>query len=599
MRKPASSLTGPDATGVYIMKDRDGKVLYVGKALSLKSRISQYLRLQDTRAMVPRLLSELESIEFILTTNEKEALLLERQLVRKLKPGYNILLRDDKNFLLVRVDFTTDFPRFEFVRRRKRDGASYFGPYPSAAVLREYVRLVSRAFTLRTCNDRKLNQRVRPCVMHQMAWCTAPCVYPENNEDYKERMKRALELLTTRKSEATRLVERFMYQASEDLRFEDAARYRDLLEQLQSIWGKQTVAISTELDADVFAIHHGPLGGAVFVLHVRDSAVVGTSSFFNEGFFTPETFDLESFVYQFYEDRVTPAVVLGEFARGPAKAVEELLQEECGRRVEFLHPRRGQKRSLVGIARTNAAQVYDEKSRVAEGRRELLAELAGLLGLDGPPRVVECVDISSFQGSDAVGSISVARNAVLAKGEYRSFHIRGRTTNDSEMMREVVARRLKMLGDSTEPRLILVDGGRAHLSAAVALVPDDAQHIHMAAIAKARPEQGLAEERVFRPGSREPLALVPDSRVLLFIASLRDEAHRFGVTFHRKKRTRRVISSPLLEIPGIGKKRRMVLIRHFGSLKAICNATVSELGRAKGISRKMAQQIFDHMQEAQ
>jgi excinuclease ABC subunit C len=590
-------MTGPEATGVYVMKDRDGKVLYVGKALNLKSRTNQYFRLQDSRAMVPRLLSELDSIEYILTTNEKEALLLERQLVRKLKPGYNILLRDDKNFLLVRVDFAVDFPRFEFVRRRKRDGASYFGPYPSAAVLREYVRLVSRAFTLRTCNDRKLHQRVRPCVMHQMGWCTAPCVYPEKNGDYKDRLRRALELLTNRRTAAARLVERFMYQASEDLRFEDAARYRDLLEQLQSIWAKQTVAISSALDADVFAIHHGPLGGAVFVLHVRDSAVVGTNSFFNEGFFTPETFDLESFVYQFYEDRVTPPVVLGDFAPGAGKVVEELLGEECGRKVKLIHPRRGQKRSLVGIALTNAAQVYDERSRVADGRRELLEELADLLGLDQPPLVVECVDISSFQGSDAVGSISVARNAVLAKSEYRSFHIRGPATNDFEMIREVVQRRLKMVRDVREPRLILVDGGRAHLAAAVALLPDGAGHIHMAAIAKARPEQGLPEERVFAPGSREPLALTPDSRILLFIASLRDEAHRFGVAFHRKKRSRRVISSPLLDVPGIGRKRRMVLIRHFGSLKGISSATVSELGRAKGISRQMAQRIFDHLQE--
>jgi len=578
------------------MKDKGGKVLYVGKALNLRSRVNQYLRLQDSRQMVPRLVSELESIEFILTTSEKEALLLERQLVRKLKPGYNILLRDDKNFLLVRVNFGVDFPRFEFVRRRKRDGASYYGPYPSAAVLREYVRLISRAFTLRTCNDRKLHQRVRPCVMHQMGWCTAPCAYPEKNDDYEQRMRKALELLTTRKSEAARLVERFMYQASEDLRFEDAARYRDLLDQLQSIWGKQTVAVSTPLDGDAFAVHHGPLGGAVFVLHIRDSAVVGTNSFFNEGFFSPETFDLESFVYQFYEERLTPPLVLGEFSPGPARAVAELLQEENDRKVALVRPRRGQKLSLVGIAKTNAGQVYEDKSKVASGRRELLAELGGMLHMEVPPEVVECVDISSFQGSDAVGSISLARNAVLAKSEYRCFHIRGRTNNDLEMIKEVVQRRLRMLADSTEPRLLLIDGGRTHLAVAQSLLQETPGHIHLAAIAKARPEQGLPDERVYIPGSDEPLPLAQDSRILLFIASLRDEAHRFGVAFHRKKRSQRVISSPLLDIPGIGKKRRMMLIRHFGSLKAIRTATVSELRRVKGFSAKMAQQVFDHMQ---
>ncbi len=585
----------PDKTGVYIMRGDHDRVLYVGKALKLRSRINQYLRLQDSRAMIPRLVREIRDIEYILTDNEKEALLLERQLIKKLKPKFNVLLRDDKNFLQVRIDSKAAFPRFELVRRRLQDGGKYYGPFPSASVLREYVRLLSRAYRLRTCSDRKLKQRVRPCVMHQLGWCSAPCVYPEKNEDYRARILQAAELLGKRQKDAVKLVEEMMSQAAADERFEEAARYRDLLFALQSIWSRQHVNVSMPLDADIFAVFHGPLGGAVYVLHVRDSAVLGYDADFNEGFISPETCDLESLVFQYYERRPPPGLILGEFSTAGISAAEQLLAEEHGKRVKLAHPQRGQKKALLEIARTNAGQVYEQKSKATESRYELLDTLVSVLNLPEPVEVVECIDISSFQGTDAVGAVSVARDGALAKAEYRSFHIRGRAESDFEMMEEVVRRRVKQLSGTTEPRLILVDGGRAHLARILPLIPDTESNLFPASIAKARPKQGLPQDRIYLPHNRAAVPIPPDSRLMLFFQSLRDEAHRFGIEFHRKKRQKRVMNSPLLEIPGIGKHRRLELVRYFGSFKAVQEATVGQLTQVKGISTAMAKTIHDYL----
>lgn len=587
----------PDKTGVYVMRGDHDRVLYVGKALKLRSRINQYLRLQDSRAMIPRLVREIRDVEYILTESEKEALLLERQLIKKLKPKFNVLLRDDKNFLQVRIDAKAPYPRFELVRRRLQDGGRYYGPFPSASVLREYVRLLSRAYRLRTCSDVKLKQRVRPCVMYQMGRCSAPCVFPEDNLDYRARVQKAGELLGKRQKDAVKLVEEMMAQAASDERYEDAARYRDLLFALQSIWSRQHVNVSMPLDADIFAIHHGPLGGAVYVLHVRDSAVLGYDADFNEGFISPDTCDLESIVFQYYDKRPPPGLILGEFLGDSVTTAAILLTEEHGRQVKLAHPQRGQKRALLEIARTNAQQVYTQRSKATESRYELLDDLSATLDLPEPVEVVECIDISSFQGTDAVGAVSVARDGSLAKAEYRSFHIRGRSESDFEMMEEVVRRRVKQLADTTEPRLIMVDGGRAHLARILPLIPDSEGNLYPAAIAKARPDQGLPYDRIYLPHCREAVPIPPDSRLLLFFQSLRDEAHRFGIEFHRKKRQKRVMSSPLLEIPGIGKHRRLELVRYFGSFKAVQEATIGQLAQVKGISTAMARTIHGHFHD--
>jgi len=585
----------PDSPGVYIMRGQGESVLYVGKAGNLKSRIAQYLRLQDSRAMVPRLVSEIEEIEYILTSTEKEALLLERQLVRRLRPRYNVMLRDDKNFLLVRVDVTQPWPRLELVRKRKTDGALYLGPYPSARTLREYVRFLTRAFRLRVCSDRRMGLRQRPCVLHQMGWCSCPHLFPDENTDYMVRVDRAVELLTKRRQEAEQMISAAMYHASEEERFEEAARYRDLLASLHSVWGRQSIVVGMNEDADVFASWHGPLGGVVYVLEVRDGVVAGTHSFFNEGLFSADLFDLESTVYQYYEHRFPPPLVLGDFSPAAAADLESLLLEEYGARLRVVGPIRGEKKSLLELARTNACATYEQDSAASKSRQEVLDQLSAALDL---PRVslVECVDISSFQGGDAVGTVAVARDGIPAPSLYRSFHVKGDSSNDFAMMREVVSRRLKQIGVGSEPRLLLVDGGKAHLAQVLPLFSTMSEHVFPAAIAKARPDQGLPEDRVYLPGRAEPVPLAPDSRVLLFIQALRDEAHRFSVAFHRKKRKKRTLASPLLEVPGVGKQRRLALIRHFGSLKAVAAASIDELAAVKGIPLPLARAIHEHLQ---
>ena len=585
----------PARTGVYIMKDIAGNVLYVGKALNLRSRVNQYLKLQDSRAVIPRLVRQLADIEYILTNSEKEALLLESQLVKKLKPRFNVMLRDDKQFLLIRVDFQEDFPRFDFVRRKKKDGADYFGPVPGAKILREFIRFLARAYRIRTCSNNQFRQRQRACVLHQLGWCTAPCVFPELNFDYKDRVRIAADLLSKKRQDAIALLEQAMMDASDEQRYEEAGRYRDLLHNLNRIWGKQHVRVRTDLNADVFGSHPGPLGGAVLVLNVRDSAVIGRHSFFNEGLFLPDALDIDSLIVRYYERLPPPPQVICDLRPDAARLLEQFLTEEHGRKVKVLVPVRGEKRALLDMAHTNARQAYTQESEKAQSRLELLEGLASNLFLPAVPEVVECVDISSFQGGDAVGSVAVSRDAGLAKGEYRCFHIKGESISDFEMMREVVGRRLKQVKNSGDVRLILVDGGRAHLSQVLPLAEGTRDTVFLAAIAKARPEQGLAEERVYTPGSREAVPLDPDSRIMHFISNLRDEAHRFGIAFHRKTRAKRVLSSPLLSIEGVGKKRRHDLIKHFGSYDALKRATLDEIKVARGFSSGMAQRVFDFL----
>jgi excinuclease ABC subunit C len=608
----ASEFAAPEATGVYLMRDASGRLLYIGKAVNLKARLNQYLHLHDTREMVPRLVSELSDVEFIVTNSEKEALLVERQLVRKLKPPYNIMLRDDKAFLMVRVSQEEPFPRLELVRKRRKDAALYFGPFSSAAPIREYVRFLSRAFQLRTCSENVFRQRQRACVLHQMGWCSAPCVDKDQEAHYRERMNAAVDLLTRRRADAAGLIEKTMERASDDERFEEAARYRDLLQAMRQMWDRQRAHIHTVTDADVFGRHVGAVGGALYVLHVRDGLLSGTRGHFHEGL-AVEGSEMDALICRFYGDVDPPDLVLADLPEEEAGVVAQILTEQAGRPVRVVVPVRGEKRGLVDMAHSNASQLYEKEHRLAQSRFELLDALASAVGLPERPQVVECVDISVFQGSDAVGAVSVAVDGVLAPKEYRTFHVRGETLSDFEMMREVVARRLGQVRDDIRPRLVLIDGGRAHLATVLPLFEARETRgespeagglprpvLHVAAIAKARPEQGLDTDRVYLPRRRDALDLATDSPVLRFIMQLRDEAHRFGVAFHRKKRKKRTLVSPLLSVPGMGRKRRLVLLRHFGSYEAAEAASLKDLLKVPGLPDPVARALhqFFHRPEA-
>lgn len=582
----------PEGPGVYLMKDSDNRVLYVGKALNLKARVSQYLNLHDSRQFIPRMLKELVSIEFILTGSEKEALLLEAQLIRKLKPHYNVRLTDDRNFLLVRVDAHSAYPKFEFVRQRKRDQAHYFGPYPSAASVREFIRFLSRAYRIRVCRDAVFGQRQRPCVLHGMGWCSAPCTMPENNQDYAARMDEAMEALRHKHGDAQKLIEERMVQASDDLRFEEAARYRDLLRSLRSLWSRPLVRMEAAGDADVVALYQGPLGGAVYVLMLRDSQVVGTRSLFDESLCLPTVPDLESLLFQFYVDHELPETLMVPLEPQRAESLRSALSETLGRPVSIETPHRGRKKALLEMAEKNARQVYETESRNASSSRQLLESLAQALGLEQPPDVVECVDISAFQGADAVGSVSVAKDGKPTTSLYRAFHIRGSARDDFTMMAEVVRRRIAMWEQEGAPDLLVLDGGRPQLHAIIPVMEQLHCTVPLVALAKARPNQGLPVDRLFRPGDDDPVPLEPGSQAMHFLMQLRDEAHRFGVAFHRKKREKRTMKSPLLDIPGVGAKRRMDLIRFFGSYQAVSQASLGQLQSVRGLPLETAKAVW-------
>ena len=589
----------PDEPGVYVMKDAGERVLYVGKATSLRSRVRSYFGGSDPRAFVARLDDEVEQIDVIVTPTPKDALVLEKTLVRRLQPRYNVDLRDDKNHSWIRINGRHDFPRLERVRRRARDGATYLGPYLSAAAIKAYMAFLSRTLQLRICSDRAFANRVRPCLQHQMGRCMAPCVLGEEvKTGYADAVDMARVLLKKEDRGMAAQVEDRMRTAADSQRYEDAARYRDLLRGLGGIWSPPTVVGSHGFHGDVFAGYESDGGLVVQVLHVRDGKVIGSYQRLKPGPHPPLEEALSSFILQFYDLHQPPGEVLVSLPEDALGLLSEALSET--RKVRALRPKRGPKRTLVDMAARNAEVAWE---RWQMGRRTAdaaMTQLRKVLGLPDALERVECFDISSFQAKDAVGSMSVAVDGALTAGEYRVWHIRSDAADDFSHIREVLTRRIARIGDGEEPRLLLLDGGRAHLSQVLPLVearPD--ANLFLAAIAKARPEQGLPDERVFRTGSRAPVALKHDSPAFLLLARLRDEAHRFGVKHHRHRRKTRTLASELLEVPGVGPKRRTALLKAFGSVTSIRKATPADLKARTGIPMDIAEALLRHLSKGQ
>jgi excinuclease ABC subunit C len=585
----------PGEPGVYVMRDVRDRVLYVGKATSLRSRVRSYFGGSDPRAFVARLDDEVERIDVIVTPTPKDALILEKTLVRRLQPRYNVDLRDDKNHSWIRIDGRHPFPRLERVRRRARDGATYLGPYLSAAAIKAYMAFLSRTLQLRICSDRAFANRSRPCLQHQMGRCMAPCVLAADVVPrYAEAVEMARVLLKKEDKDVAARVEDRMKAAAGAQRYEDAARYRDLLRGLGGIWSPAATVGAHGLHGDVFGGHESDGGLVVQVLHVRDGKVIGSYQRLKPGPHPPLDEALSSFILQFYDLHEPPGEVLASLPGEALALVSEALSEV--RRVRALRPQRGPKKTFLDMATRNAEVAWE---RWQMGRRTAdaaMEQLRTVLGLPPELQRVECFDISSFQAKDAVGSMSVALDGALTPAEYRVWHVKSDAEDDFSMIREVLARRIARIEDGEAPRLLLLDGGRAHLSQVLPLVtarPD--ANLFLAAIAKARPEQGLPDERVFRVGSRAPVALRHDGPAFLLLARLRDEAHRFGVKHHRHRRKARTLASELLEVPGVGPKRRTALLKAFGSVKAIREATAADLKSRTGLPLDVAAAVLEHL----
>ncbi len=595
----------PAGPGVYLMKDRRGEVIYVGKAVNLRSRVRSYFgRSSDTRAFVPILEGLLGDVETVVVSNEKEALLLENELIKRHQPRFNVLLKDDKNYICLRLDHTQAYPRLEVVRRFEPDGAQYFGPYASASSIRETLRIVNRYFQLRTCTDHVLANRRRPCLLYQIGRCPAPCVHPVEREEYHRNVREVALFLEGKAGELTTSLKQRMKGAAKELRFEEAAHLRDQFFAIERSLERQTVASSEPVDQDVFAYHREADRFLVYVLYVRQGRLNGGQSFPFRGQEFPDTELLLSFVNLYYAqgNLVPDEVLLPTVPAAEVEALADLLGDRRGRRVRVLLPRRGERARLLDMARANAAQAFQEQRRSQKETEDVLERLTDVLGLGRLPRKIECFDISHFQGAAVVGSAVAMTDGELDKARYRRFRVKlTRGQDDFASIHEVVSRRLRRgLAASDLPDLLVIDGGKGQLAAAHAAMRDTGvTELDVVGLAKAR-ELEVADreapvvrspERVFVLGRRDPVVLRQNAPELFLLTRLRDEAHRFAIGYQQKLMRRRNFQSVLEDIPGVGAGRRRVLLRHFGSLKRVRAATLQELSEVAGVSAGLAARI--------
>jgi len=582
----------PRGPGVYLFKDERGRVIYVGKAADLRTRVRSYLGATgDGRLATPFLARRIRDVDFILTGNEKEALLLESTLIKRHRPRYNVRLRDDKAYLCIRVDNRHAWPRLHMVRRFKKDGALYFGPYSSAKAVRRTIRTLGVIYPLRLCTDRTLETRDRPCLYHQLKRCCAPCVDGYvTPEEYRPMVDGMLELLRGRTGGLIRQLKDRMSEASGRLEYERAASLRDQIEALERTTQAQRVATPDLEDRDAVGLARRGEVATASVLHVREGRVLSkrTLSFKT---ILPDGAVLAKVLAAIYRPgRLVPPEIVLPALPEDAEQLEAELRERRGGAVRLKVPQKGKAKALLDLARGNA----EESVREAEGdetqRSLLVDELGRRLELDRTPARIECYDVSTIQGAQTVGSRVVFQDALPEKDGYRRFRIRTVAGQDDfASLREVLRRRFAK--DDVRPDLIVIDGGAGQLAEVLKVVPEG---LAVIGLAKARVLKGGARklERVYRPGRRTPVALPPDAPETYLLARIRDEAHRFAIEYHRRLRRKRTVRSALDDIAGLGPKRRTALLRAFGSAAGVKEAGWEEL-RAAGMPENVAQAIVD------
>ncbi|HLL55409.1 MAG TPA: excinuclease ABC subunit UvrC, partial [Myxococcaceae bacterium] len=599
--KLANLSTSP---GVYIMKDKAGEIVYVGKAVNLRSRVRSYFtRTGDTRAFVALLDRLLGDIETVIVHSEKEALLLENELIKKHKPRFNVKLRDDKNFIQLRIDPQHPYPRLEVVRRFKNDGARYFGPYSSASSIREAMRIINRYFGLRTCTDHVLENRKRPCLLYQIGRCPAPCVFEIPSADYKRSVDEVVLFLEGRATELVENLRARMKEASRGLEFERAARIRDQLFAIERSLERQKIALTEPIDMDVFGFFREADRLLFYILYVRQGRITGGQSFpFSDAEF-PDDELLASFVNLYYDqENVVPDEVLLPLEPEGLETLGELLSERKGSKVRVAMPKRGEKADLVRMSAKNAEQAFQDRKRSKDETLAILQRLQQRLHLAKLPAKMECYDISHFQGASIVASQVAATDGEIDKSRYRRFKIKGlEGQDDFASMHQVLTRRLKRgLEEGELPDLIVIDGGKGQLASAHAAMKDlGVEGVDIVGLAKSReldtdstdraaPSQ-RSPERVFLLNRKDPIVLPQNSAELFMLTRLRDEAHRFAITFQQKLMRKRNFRSVLEDIPGVGEGRKKALLKHFGSLKRIKDASIEELAEVEGVGSAVAE----------
>ncbi|MBX5476469.1 MAG: excinuclease ABC subunit UvrC [Clostridia bacterium] len=590
----------PDRPGVYLYKDARGAVIYVGKATSLRSRVRSYWHASRAReGRVLLMLRHVADLETIVCDNEVEALVLESNLIKKHRPKYNVRLRDDKQYPWLRLDLNEKWPRLTMVRQRRDDGARYFGPYADSGALKETVAVLRRVFPYRTCSDRRLAQGGRPCLYYHIRRCPAPCVGYVTEEDYMRQMRQLVDFLEGRDASLLRTLEDEMEAAAEALEFERAADLRDRIRALREVSESQKVVLRRVADRDAVALaRRGDLIAAQ-VFFVREGRVEGRETFLlHAGVDESPEAVMAAFLEQYYtEGAAVPGEVLVDVEPEGRETLEAYLSRQRGRRVVIRRPVRGEARRLMDLVRENAEERLAEelwrRERARDDAQAALEELQEALGLPEPPLRIECYDISNTQGSHIVAAMTVFEDGRPRPSEYRRFKIQTvhGLPNDFASMQEVLYRRFRRAKEDTTgkwsrlPDLIIIDGGKGQLSAAMEV-------LHALGFEDI-PTFGLAkeEELLFQPGRSEPIALPRQSPALHLLQHIRDEAHRFGLEYHRRLRSSGALRSRLDEIPGIGPKRRKALMKAFGSPEEILRAGPEAIAALPGFNRKLAEAV--------
>jgi len=596
--------TLPRNPGVYRMQDARGDVLYVGKARALKNRVTNYTQVAKLPKRLQRMVAQTRSMTIVTTRTEAEALLLEAQLIKRFRPAYNVLLRDDKSFPFILLREDSDFPRIQKHRGARRIKGQYYGPFASAGSVTRTLNALQKLFLLRSCSDSFFANRTRPCLLYQIKRCSAPCVGRISEEDYGELVAEAKEFLAGKSTGVQGRLSRQMAAAADRQDYELAAVYRDRLRALTYIQGSQTVHAEGLGDADVFA-----LASKAGSISIQGFFIRGGQNWGHRAFFPAHTSDipeaevLSSFLVQFYEDMPPPRRILVDREIADRALMEEALCERAGRKVAIEQPQRGARRRLLDQARRNAEEALDRRLAETTTQGKILREMADTFELPDVPKRIEVYDNSHIMGTNATGAMVVAGPEGFRKNSYRKFNIKRPETqpgDDFAMMREMLQRRFARLEKEDPdrqsgewPDLLLIDGGKGQLSAVCEVMEEEGVHdVPVVAVSKG-PDRNAGRETFHLPGGRE-ITLPPNSALLFYLQRLRDEAHRFAIGTHRAKRAKSLTTSTLDEVPGIGPNRKRALLMHFGTARAVKGAALEDLEKAPGISKAMARQLYDY-----
>ena len=596
----AKSFVGslPSRPGVYRMLDEKGEILYVGKARSLKSRVGSYFQPGNVHPKVQALIAKTVNMEVTITNSDTEALLLELNLIKKHRPRFNIILRDDKSFPFLRLLSNHEFPSLTLYRGSRKESGRFFGPYPSAGAVRETLHQLQKLFRLRDCEETYFANRSRPCLQYQIQRCTGPCVGLISREEYARDVGAATKVLEGRNDEANQELARRMEQAAANFAYEEAAKIRDQLAHLKTVQAQQIVTTDVRHDADIIGVAPGSGEYCVALMFVRGGRSLGSTTFFPKAPFAESQEVLAAFIAQYYAEREAPAEIIVPQPFDEIDVLEAALAARSGHRVRIATRVRGIRARWLQMMQGNAQQALNMRGLARASVESNLEELRDLFELAETPNRIECFDISHIAGTDTIASCVVFGVEGALKNEYRRFNIAGIVPGDDyAAMQQALTRRYKRVrdGEVIAPDILLIDGGKGQLNAAAKVLAElDIKNVTLIGVAKG-PDRRPGQEQLFRLDSDTPLVLAADSSALHLIQRVRDEAHRFAIAGHRRKRAKRHNESILETIPGLGPVKRRELLKQFGGLQGILRAGVDDFVQVRGLGRSLAEVIYEHL----